>query len=89
MDVNASNFEAHWPTLARHISRSTYVAIDLELSGIPMRNTGHGEASDCQPSKQQTLQERYQANKSAAEHYTIVQIGLTFVEEDLTRGKCL
>lgn len=77
MDVNGSTFRAILPSILGAISRAHFVSFDLELSGIPGRQTGRGK---------QTLQERYDDTKKAAERYQILQFGLTCVEEDKKRG---
>jgi len=78
MDVNGNTFRAILPSILGAISRAHFVSLDLELSGIPGRQTGRGK---------QTLRERYDDTKKAAERYQILQFGLTCVEEDQQRGR--
>ncbi len=80
MDINGNNFRAILPTILEAISRAHFVSFDLELSGIPGRQTGRGK---------QTLQERYADTKKAAERYQVLQLGLTCVEENNERGNSL
>jgi len=80
MDLNRTTFPAMLPTLLKVISRSHFIAFDLELSGIPTQRRRYTEGK-------QTLQERYQEVKCAAEQFQILQVGLTCVEEDLENEK--
>lgn len=83
MDVNRTSFPAVLPTLLRDISKSHCIAFDLELSGIPTnRRRGTDEG-------RQTLEDRYQEVKKAAEQFHILQIGLTCVEQDENKDKYL
>ena len=86
MDVDQYNFTALLPTIVSAIARSRFVAIDLELSGIPrysaLRNLGRSP----QDEGKQSLQQRYSETKAAAERFQILQLGLTCIEEDLERG---
>jgi len=87
MEVNGLAFQSQLPSILGAISRSKFVAFDLELSGIPGRQTGQARAPGRGEDGKQTLQERYQETKKAAERYQIIQLGLTCVEEDLERGR--
>ena len=87
MEVNSLVFQSQLPSILAAISRSKFVAFDLELSGIPGRQTGQTRAPGRSEDGKQTLQERYQETKKAAERYQIIQLGLTCVEEDLERGR--
>lgn len=85
MDVTGRTFQSHLSSILEAVSRSHFVCFDLELSGIPgkqfkSRSTGQGEDG------KQTLQQRYEETKAAAERYHILQLGLTCVEEDRDRG---
>ena len=85
MDVTGRTFYSHLFPVLEAISRSYFVSFDLELSGIPgkqfkSRPTGQGEDG------KQTLQQRYEETKAAAERYHVLQLGLTCVEEDRERG---
>ena len=87
MDVDQIAFPWQLPLILKAIANAHFVALDLELSGIhskPLhRNkvaiTGHGH--------KQSLQERYEETKEAAERYQVLQVGLTVVREDKERGE--
>lgn len=81
MDVTRQSFNHHLPIILEDLSQSCYVSLDLEFSGIGARQ--YGESS----SGKQSLQERYEEVKQAAETYQILQIGLTCVKEDIDNGK--
>ena len=85
MDVIALTFYSQLLTILEAISRSHFVSFDFELSGIPgkqFRSKPKGQGGD----RKQTLQQRYEETKAAAERYHILQLGLTCVEEDRDRG---
>jgi len=86
MDVKANKFRSHLPFILEAISRAHFVSFDLELSGIPGRQRGQSRAPGEAGAGKQTLQERYEDTKKAAERYQILQLGLTCVEEDRERG---
>lgn len=83
MDVKNNTFRALLPSILGAISSAHFVSFDLELSGIP---TKQPKASSTGQDGKQTLQERYQELKNAAERYHILQFGMTCVEEDTERG---
>lgn len=83
MDVDKTSFYPLLLDILTDISTSTFVSIDLELSGVPTKDSWVKTASV----GKQTLQERYLEIKSAAERYQILQIGLTCVEQNLDDGK--
>ncbi len=85
MDVDETSF---WPQLVpilRSICDATFVAIDLEMSGIPMkgRNSNDRYRAGGKPS----LQELYEETKEAASKYQVLQLGITCIEEDRERGR--
>ncbi|KAK6437382.1 hypothetical protein LTR95_006416 [Oleoguttula sp. CCFEE 5521] len=82
MDVNKTSFYPLILDILADISESHFVALDLELSGVPVKQTGAKRRVG-----RATLQERYIEVKEAAEKYTILQIGLTCVTEDVGTGK--
>ena len=86
MDVKGNDFRRHLPSILADISRAYFVSLDLELSGIPNRQKHHARAPGDFGTGKQTLQERYQDIKRAAERYQILQLGITCVEEDRQRG---
>ncbi|KAL9079827.1 MAG: hypothetical protein Q9157_001336 [Trypethelium eluteriae] len=74
MDINATSFPGKLLDILTTISESRFVAFDLELSGVPSNQRKPNSAK-------QTLQERYEETKQAAERYQILQVGLTCVRE--------
>jgi poly(A)-specific ribonuclease len=81
MDINKYNFYPQIIDILTAISRAHFVAVDLELSGVPSKDSLSTKAG------KQTLQERYLETKEAAERYQILQIGLTCVEQDVDGDK--
>ena len=86
MDVNRYAFQNQLPLILKAIATSRFVTFDFELSGIPGKQTGQARAPGRSGDGKQTLQERYEETKKAAERYQVLQLGLTCVEEDLERG---
>ncbi|KAK0812722.1 hypothetical protein LTR75_004855 [Friedmanniomyces endolithicus] len=80
MDVDKVSFYPLLLDILTDISEAHFVAIDLELSGVPSKglNNGTGKPS---------LQRRYQETREAAERYQILQFGLTCVQQDLATQK--
>ncbi|KAK0248125.1 hypothetical protein LTS09_016708 [Friedmanniomyces endolithicus] len=80
MDVDKVSFYPLLLDILTDISEAHFVAVDLELSGVPSKgpNNGTGKPS---------LQRRYQETKEAAERYQILQFGLTCVQQDLASQK--
>lgn len=85
MDVKGIAFQPQLPALLEAIAEAHFVAIDLELSGIQSRYINKSVAGLVEGGKQ-TLQQRYEETKEAAEKYQVLQIGLTCVKEDRDRG---
>ena len=81
MDVDATSFFPNFLSILSDVSEAHFVALDLELSGVPSKDFWSSRSG------RSTLQERYLETKEAAERYQILQIGLTCVEQDLTNGK--
>lgn len=80
MDVTSRTFAFHLPRILTDLSTCCFVSIDFEFSGIPK--------SQGEPAKSsQTLQERYEETRSAADKYQILQIGLTICHEDTETGQ--
>ena len=85
MDVTGPTLQSQLFSILEAISRSRFVSFDLELSGIPgkqFKSKSTGQSED----GRQTLQQRYEETKAAAERYQVLQLGLTCVEEDRDRG---
>ncbi len=86
MDINIHNIHSRLPSLLRAVSNAHFIAIDLELSGIPSHQINKPRAVKDYASGKATLQERYEETKKAAETYQVLQLGITCVEEDKDRG---
>lgn len=82
MEVDKHSFYPLLVDILTDISEAHFVAIDLELSGVPSKQSGGGGETG-KPS----LQQRYLETKEAAERYTILQLGLTCVQQDVSNGK--
>ncbi|KAJ5894731.1 hypothetical protein N7495_006422 [Penicillium taxi] len=82
MEIDDGNFGFQLPWVLYEISCSIFVAIDLELSGIPLKMRGNLRVGH----DAQTNEERYAEVKDAAKRYQILQIGLTTCREDKTNG---
>jgi hypothetical protein len=83
MDVTRPAFQYCLPTLLSAIADSHFVAFDLEFSGIASKQYG---PSNTVERGNQTLQQRYEETKEAAERYQVLQIGLTCAWEDTENG---
>lgn len=82
MDVTKTSFYPLLLDILNDISESHFVAFDLELSGVPVKQAAANKRVG-RPS----LQERYQEVKEAADKYSILQLGLTCVREDVDTGQ--
>ncbi|QIX00841.1 hypothetical protein AMS68_006358 [Peltaster fructicola] len=81
MDVTQTSFYPLLVDILHDLSKAHFVAFDLELSGVPVKqNRG-------QQSGRPSLQERYIETKAAAQKFSILQFGLTCVIEDTELGK--
>jgi len=80
MEVDKLSFYPLLLDVLTDISEAHFVAIDLELSGVPTKQM-RKEAG------KPTLQQRYLETKEAAERYQILQIGITCVQQDAVNGK--
>jgi poly(A)-specific ribonuclease len=85
MEVTDLNFRSQLLPILRSISGATFVAIDVEMSGISTRRDGVSDRS--RNSGKPNLQQQYEESKEAAEKYQILQLGITCVEEDREKGK--
>lgn len=83
MDVDGTTFYTVLPEILNDIGQSLFVAIDLELSGVPLKQS----RTDAQSTGKQTVQQRYQSIRLAAEKYQILQVGLTCVRRDDESGR--
>lgn len=82
MEVDKHSFYPLLLDILTDISEAHFVAFDLELSGVPSKQSGAGKGTG-----KPTLQERYFETKEAAERYQILQVGLTCVKQDVENGK--
>ncbi|KAI6914326.1 CAF1-domain-containing protein [Hortaea werneckii] len=80
MNVDKVSFYPFILDILTDISESRFVAIDLELSGVPTKQIRHQAGKP-------SLQDRYAETKEAAERYQILQIGVTCVKQDAENGK--
>ncbi|KAK2794900.1 hypothetical protein FQN50_009824 [Emmonsiellopsis sp. PD_5] len=85
MDVTKQSFNQLLPRLLEDLGESSFVALDLEFSGIGIRQPGASPGNGSSRGKQ-TLQAKYEEAKGAAEAYQVLQIGLTFAREDTETG---
>ncbi|KAJ5295715.1 hypothetical protein PENANT_c001G06767 [Penicillium antarcticum] len=74
MEVTSANFSEYLPFILHDISASCFVSLDFELSGVAF--------APFIPTKPQTIQQRYEQTKAAAEQYQILQVGLTICHEN-------
>ncbi|OJD24508.1 hypothetical protein ACJ73_04129 [Blastomyces percursus] len=78
MDVTRQSFSQR---LLNCLAESSFVALDLEFSGIVPKRSAPSPGGNLW-GEQQTLQTRYEEVKEAADTYQVLQIGLTFAMED-------
>jgi poly(A)-specific ribonuclease len=86
MDITKQTFSHHLPRILNEITECCFVALDLELSGIAKKKPRDSPVDSLLAGKQ-SLQARYEEIKAAAEIYQVLQIGLTFVREDVENGQ--
>lgn len=86
MDIDGQNFQSRMTLILRSIAASRFISFDFELSGIPGKQSARFRNAGQRETGKQTLQQRYEETKVAAERYQVLQMGLTCVEEDLERG---
>lgn len=86
MDVRPAQFQDLLPAILDAIASSSFVTLDLELSGIPGQQPNRPKAVGEGSSERPSLQQRYEETRAAAEKYQILQFGITCVEEDNNRG---
>lgn len=80
MDVTAQTFPYHLPRILDELASSCFVTVDFEFSGISKNPAPPTRGA-------QSLQERYDEVRRAAEKYQILQIGLTICHEDTATGR--
>ena len=89
MDISSINFQNQLPYILEAIATAHFVALDLELSGIPGQQPNRWKAEAEHSGGKPTLQQRYEETKIAAERYQVLQCGITCVREDKERGDFL
>ncbi|KAL9621882.1 MAG: hypothetical protein Q9160_003703 [Pyrenula sp. 1 TL-2023] len=77
MEVGRNQFPFELGRIIEQIADASFVAIDLEFTGLASRRNKPDRLS---------LQEYYEDTKAAAERYQILQFGMTLVTEDVERG---
>ncbi|KAI9712040.1 MAG: hypothetical protein M1820_001749 [Bogoriella megaspora] len=77
MDITDTSFLGRLLEIFTAISQSCFVSFDLEFSGVPSSFNRTSKTGDIK----QTLQQRYEEIKKAAERFQILQIGLTCVRK--------
>lgn len=82
MEVDKFSFYPLLVDILTDISEAHFVAIDLELSGVPSKQSSSGNGAG-----KPTLQQRYLETKEVAERYQILQVGLTCVTQDVEGSK--
>ncbi|KAI5288424.1 hypothetical protein KEM54_005223 [Ascosphaera aggregata] len=95
MDVTQCSFNRLLPRLLNEIIECRFVVLDLELSGIAGKErcssnnndiinvtTTKSPPSSYEKRNNRDLQSRYVEVKAAAEKFTVLQIGLTFIREE-------
>ncbi|GAB7360135.1 hypothetical protein MBLNU230_g7898t1 [Neophaeotheca triangularis] len=87
MDITNTAFYPLLLDMLRDISNSHFVAFDLELSGVPSKQSAFAAQKPGTSPGKPTLQQRYTETKEAAERYQILQIGLTCVQQDKEHNK--
>ena len=89
MDVTGQDFHRLLPSILGAIADAQFVAIDLEFSGISNQQKSRTRPPRQNASGKVSLQSRYEEERSAAERYQVLQMGITCVGESLERGKCV
>lgn len=85
MDVDDVHFWPQLLSILNSISNATFVSIDLEMTGIAMKGSRSKDRAGGMGKP--TLQQFYEEVKQAAEKYSVLQFGITCIEEDRERGK--
>ena len=83
MDIHKGNLSSQLINMLTALASARFVAFDLEVSGIHSRVP---PTSSQGRSRKQTLQERYDDFKTAANKYQVLQIGFTVIYEDTSRA---
>jgi hypothetical protein len=85
MDINRHNFWASFPVVLDALATAEYVSLDLEMTGVFLETSQHRNGH---PSTNWTKEDVYQRSKAIAEHFNIVQFGLTCLKYSIQqKGK--
>jgi poly(A)-specific ribonuclease len=87
MDVDAASYSHRLLALLVSISEADFVSLDLEFTGIPSRLPGKEPWKPRPGNARETLQDRYQETRTAADRYHILQVGLTCARFDYLDNK--
>ena len=87
MDISRYNFHFILPSIFAAIADAHFVAIDLELSGIPSRHIDRIRHDGDKMGGRASLQQRYEETRKAAEIYQVLQLGITCVGVNEERGR--
>mmetsp|Transcript_4416 Transcript_4416/g.10478 ORF Transcript_4416/g.10478 Transcript_4416/m.10478 type:complete len:663 (-) Transcript_4416:125-2113(-) len=69
MDVDDDNFEEGLKVFLEHLPTSSFVGIDLEMTGIHL-------GDETMDNPQDTLEARYVKKREAASNYSVIQVGI-------------
>jgi poly(A)-specific ribonuclease len=86
MDITPKDFRWQLHQCLISISQAHFVTLDFELSGIPSKTRHKAKGAEDGFLGKQTLQQRYEETKEAAERFQILQVGLTTVYQDEQSG---
>lgn len=85
MEVDNYNWKQLLLPILKDISNATFVAFDLEMSGITTRPKFTSQERTHDMGKP-SLQQQYEEVKDAAETFQVLQLGFTCVEEVRDKG---
>lgn len=77
MDINASNFWQQLPVVLEAIADAHFVSIDLEMSGVRVK-----EKEKKGPPPELTMTRIYRQARHAARTFEIIQVGLTCIRHE-------
>ena len=83
MDITKEDWPNALQPMLMALSNAHFVSFDLEMAGLASKVPW---SKELETSQRQTLQQRYEDTKAAAEKYQVLQIGFTIIREDVERG---
>jgi poly(A)-specific ribonuclease len=87
MELKASNLDQSLQRIFEELANSSFVALDLEFSGISTKQSSQQKrAPSDKGTHKQSLQQRYEEVRDAANKYQVLQIGMTVVTENRFPG---